>query len=85
LEGDVAITFTSVARVTTVGVDLRARAGGFSAAFFDPGEDVCLVVIYTIKDESGKQDHRSWVETSDSRETALAFDISERHWTSASV
>jgi hypothetical protein len=55
LEGDVVITFTSVARATTVGVDTKARSGGFSAAFFDPGEDVYLAVIYTPRMSRGNK------------------------------
>ena len=47
-----AITFTSVSRANTEGVEARVLSGGSSAAFFDPREGVCLAVFYTIKFES---------------------------------
>ena len=52
LDGDVVITFKSIVRTKTFGIDAKALAGGASAAFYDSRHGTYLAVFYEVRNES---------------------------------
>ncbi len=52
LEGNVVVTFSSIATAKDVGTAGRALGGGSSAAFFDAREGHYLLIYYTVKNDT---------------------------------